>query len=285
MATPPLWLWWNWSNKMTPLLLLEDVSFKYPGDRSGGVDRINLQIETGEFVGILGANGSGKSTLARLCCGLLLPQDGKVLVNGLSSDDAEHLSLIRKEVGLVFQDPDRQFVAGTVETEIAFGLENQALPSAEIRERVQEALNRCGLTGLAKTPPYFLSGGEKHRLALASLWALRPKLLIVDEPLAMLDAKSGQEALGLLKELRAAGTALLWLSHHLAEVMEADQLLILTAGEVSWEGSPAALLNEGEKAMKLGIGLPVAYELAFMLSPKSPPTVSNEEELVSWLWD
>lgn len=269
---------------MMPILSLNNVVFTYPGAARSGVHLVNLEIEAGEYVGILGANGSGKSTLARLCCGLLLPASGEVRVDGLSTGEEENLKEIRQRVGLVFQHPDHQFVANTIASEIAFGLENLRVRPEEMRKRVEEAMVRFDLMSLAKIPPHRLSGGEKRRLSLAAVWVLRPKILLVDEPLAMLDSGAKKNVTALLKELRDAGTTLLWLGHSLEEVIDADRVQVLYNGGMVWEGKPRELLTCAKSAREWGVSLPAAYELAEELSA-DPPPLGKEEELVTWLWN
>jgi len=266
---------------------LEDVSYAHarqrPGPAGFGLEKINLQVEAGDFCGILGANGSGKSTLARLCSGLYLPDSGEVLVEGYSTRDEQYRQKIRQTVGLVFQNPENQFVAETVTAETAFGLENLGIPPAEIRRRVREALDRFDLGHLAGTPPHRLSGGQKRRLSLAALWVLRPKVLLLDEPLSMLDPGSKKKIYSLLQELRREGTALLWFTPAFTEVAAADHLLVLEEGKTAWQGRPEQFWGEVGKADRWGIELPPVYEIAAGLSP-SPPPVASEEEFVSWLW-
>ena len=272
-------------------IVLQDVSYAHahaharqrPGAVGFRLEGISLQIEAGDFYGILGANGSGKSTLARLCCGLILPDAGAVMVEGYSTREEANRQRIRQAVGLVFQNPDNQFVAETVTAETAFGLENLGVPPVEIGRRVREALDRFDLGHLAGMPPHRLSGGEKRRLALASLWVLRPRVLLLDEPLSMLDPGSKKKICGLLQELRKEGTALVWFTPAFAEVARADHLLVLEAGKAAWQGKPEQFWGEVAKARGWGIELPPVYEVAAGLSP-SPPPVAGEEEFMSWLW-
>ena len=272
---------------MPALLALQDVSYAHARQRPGSaefrLEEINLQIEAGDLYGILGANGSGKSTLARLCCGLYLPDSGEVLVEGCSTRQEENRRRIRQAVGLVFQNPENQFVAETVTAETAFALENLGVPPAEIRRRVRDTLDRFDLGHLAGMPPHRLSGGEKRRLSLAALWVLRPRVLLLDEPLSMLDSGSKKKVCGFLQELRREGTALLWFTSAFAEVAGADHLLVLEAGKTAWQGRPGEFWGEVEKANRWGIELPPVYEIAAGLS-QSPPPVAGEEEFVSWLW-
>lgn len=268
---------------MRPLLTLENVTYYYPGSSSTGIEGVSLKLKAGEFFGVLGANGSGKSTLARLCCGLYLPAAGEVLVAGCSTRREKDRQWIRRTVGLVYQDPDNQFVAGNVTAEVAFGLENQGLPPAEIRRRVAETLDKFALTHLAELPPHLLSGGEKRRLALAAVWVLRPKILLLDEPLSMLHHDARKKIARLLQDLRENGTALVWFTYNMEETVGADRVLVLEGGRTAWQGQPKELLHRGEQVRRWGIDLPPVYNVAAELS-SSPPPVTDEEEFVSWLW-
>ncbi len=268
---------------MAPFFVLDQVSYCYPGSYKTGVYQINLQLQPGTFLAVLGANGSGKSTLARLCCGLLKPTAGQVLVEGYSTANDEELKYIYRRVGMVFQHPDNQFVAGTVEREIAFGVENRTLSSAAIRRTVDEGLVRFGLEAVKNASPHTLSGGEKRLLSLADIWVLKPKLILVDEPLAMLDPGAKKRIARLLADLRHSGQSMIWFTHGLAEALTADRVLVMVDGRVVWSGPPADLLTMPEQARAWGITLPAATEAAYQLGLKVPP-VTNLDELVSVLW-
>ena len=242
-----------------------------------------MELEPGTFLAVLGANGSGKSTLARLCCGLLKPTAGRVLVEGYSTANDEELRYIYQRVGIVFQHPEDQFVASTVEREVAFGVENQNLSSRAIRQVVDAELARFGLTALKTAHPHSLSGGEKRFLSLADVWALQPKLILVDEPLAMLDPGARERIARLLKELKTNGQSMIWFTHNLAEVMAADQVLVIAAGRVVWRGQPAALLAMAGQVRAWGISLPPATQVASALGIDRSPVV-NVDELVAALW-
>ncbi|NLW55890.1 MAG: ATP-binding cassette domain-containing protein [Firmicutes bacterium] len=232
---------------------------------------------------MLGANGSGKSTLARLCCGLLKPTSGQVLVDGRSTTRETEQRYIFQQVGMVFQHPDHQFVATTVEREIAFGLENRALSSAEIKKAVAEGLVRFQLDGLRLADPHQLSGGEKRLLSLAAIWVLKPKLILLDEPLSMLDAGSAQMIKDLIEELRKAGQSIIWFTHQMEEVLSADQALVIAEGKAVWTGPPRALLQHLEAVRSWGLALPPVTELAWELGLN--PDITSRNELVSALWN
>ena len=268
---------------MERFFVLDDVSYCYPGTSKAGVCQVNLDLEPGTFLAVLGANGSGKSTLARLCCGLLRPSSGRVLVGGYATDQDEELKYIYEQVGIVFQHPENQFVASTVEREIAFGVENRTLSSQTIRTVVDEGLNRFGLNALKTAQPQSLSGGEKRLLSLADIWVLKPKLIIVDEPLAMLDPGARKRITHLLAELKTTGQSLIWFTHGIAQVSAADRVLVMVDGRVAWSGTPAALLAMPAQASAWGITLPPATQIAFDLGI-TKRAITNENELVSALW-
>jgi energy-coupling factor transport system ATP-binding protein len=268
---------------MSEFLILDNVSYSYPGSEKSGVCQVNLALKQGEFLGVLGANGSGKSTLARLCCGLIAPTKGRVVVDGHTTEVEENLPYIHQQIGLVFQHPDNQFVASTVETEVAFGLENQALSSMEIRSGVDEALACFYLSGLCKVQPHLLSGGEKRLLSLAGIWNLKPKLLIVDEPLSMLDPGARKSIHMLLQELREAGQTIMWITHNMEEVMMADRVMVMAGGKMVWIGPPGELLKIPEQAKDWGVTLPLVFQLGMELGLTGfYPT--TEDELVSEIW-
>ncbi len=205
------------------------------------------------------------------------------MVDGRSTTRETDQRYIYQQVGLVFQHPDHQFVATTVEREIAFGLENRALPSAEIRKGVEEGLARFRLDGLRLADPHQLSGGEKRLLSLAAIWVLKPKLILLDEPLAMLDAGSSRMIKDLIDELRKAGQSIIWFTHQLEEVLAADRALVLVNGETVWTGKPRALLQQPETVRSWGLALPPVTELAWALG--LTPEITSENELVSALWN
>lgn len=225
------------------MLRFEDVSFSYPS--SAGPVRalrgVSLQVDAGEMVAVLGANGSGKSTLARLSNGLALPDSGVVTVDGMRTDDGDRVYDVRSRVGLVFQHPDDQIVATSVEDDVAFGPENLGLPRAEIRHRVDAALAAVGLTGLEQREPHQLSGGQKQRLAIAGALAMQPRHIVLDEPTSMLDPVGREEVLSVIGALRTAGHGILLITHDLSETTCADRCVVLDRGAIAFAGNPAQL--------------------------------------------
>lgn len=236
------------------MISLEGVSYTYPQSKGPAVKNINLNIREKEFVAIMGRNGSGKSTLTRLLNGLLLPDAGEVTIDGLSSLNIENLVEIRKRVGLLFPDPDSQLLSNLVEEEIAFGLENLGLHPIEIRKRVDTALKMVSMEDYAKYPPYLLSGGQKQKLCIASLLAMQPAYLVLDEPFSMLDPRGRKDLLTLLLTMRQElSISLILITHSLEDAVQADRIVIMDKGEVIHAGPPGEILNMGTSISSLGI--------------------------------
>lgn len=251
-----------------------DVSYHYPGaaDRRPALAGVSLSLSPGALVAVVGANGSGKSTLVRLANGTLLPSRGFVGVDGIGTsgvaaagaDASGGLRRIRQSVAAVFQHPDDQIVATTVEEDVAFGPENLGLPRAQIRERVDGALAVVGLTGLEQREPHLLSGGQKQRLAIAGALAMRPRYLVLDEPTAMLDPQGRSEVLGVVDRLRGEGHGILLVTHDMAEIMRADTVIVLSGGEKVFEGAPGTLMAE-ERLASWGLERPAVAQLVHRL--------------------
>jgi energy-coupling factor transport system ATP-binding protein len=240
--------------------LLED------GRKVTAVQSVDLAIERGEFVALVGPNGSGKSTLARHFNGLLLPTAGQVWVDGLSTADPHHLWKIRQQVGMVFQNPDNQFIASTVEEDVAFGPENLALSSDEIRRRVDEALDRVGLADYRNHPPQMLSGGQKQLVAIAGVLATRPTCIVLDEPSSMLDPPGRRQVLEMIQRLNAGeGTTIVLITQAMDEAAAARRVLAMNAGRIVMDGSPEEVFEQEERLHALGLDLPPAVEIAHRL--------------------
>jgi energy-coupling factor transporter ATPase len=269
------------------VLHFDNVGFAYPSS-AGPVRALNgvsLMIEAGETVAVLGANGSGKSTLARLANGLSLPDEGQVTVDGMRTDDPDLMYEVRSSVGLVFQHPDDQIVATSVEDDVAFGPENLGLPRPEIRRRVDAAVDAVGLRGLESREPHQLSGGQKQRLAIAGALAMQPRYLVLDEPTSMLDPRGREEVLAVIAALRAAGHGVLLITHDLAETALANRAVVLQAGEVVFEGSPEELLGSSTLA-DWALELPAGAALAAALRGRGipvPPGVQDAATIVDSL--
>ncbi|MCS7283260.1 MAG: energy-coupling factor transporter ATPase [Anaerolineae bacterium] len=270
---------------MPPFIQTRGLEYAYPLD--GRVIRalrgVDLTVERGEFVALIGPNGSGKSTLARHLNALLIPTAGEVWIDGMLTSDPRHLREIRRRVGMVFQNPDNQLVASTVEEEVAFGPENLGIPPEEIRRRVDEALEIVGMTGYRHHPPYMLSGGQKQRIAIAGALAARPDCLVLDEPTSMLDAHGRQQVMETLVRLnREVGLTIVLITQSMEEASLAHRVAVMDGGRIVLEGSPAEVFERAEALRGLGLGLPFAAEMAHRLRGMGiplPPGLLTVEEL------
>ncbi|ADL11742.1 energy-coupling factor transporter ATPase [Acetohalobium arabaticum] len=253
---------------MEPLIELNNLYYKYEdqSDADWAVDNINLEIDAGEFIAVVGHNGSGKSTLAKLLNGLLLPTKGEVMVGGKSTADEEELWEIRQQLGMVFQNPDNQLVANIVEEDVAFGPENLGLPSKEIKKRVKEALEVVGMAEYARHAPHKLSGGQKQRVAIAGVIAMRPDCLVFDEPTAMLDPVGRQEVIETVEQLnREENLTIIYITHFMDEIVKADRILVFEEGEVALSGTPAEVFSRIDRIKELALEVPQVTELAYEL--------------------
>jgi energy-coupling factor transport system ATP-binding protein len=250
------------------------------------LQNINLSIRPGEFVGLMGMNGSGKSTLARLCNGLLAPTGGKVTVNGLDTSRAENLARIRQLVGMVFQNPDNQLICPVVEEEIAFGLENLGLPLTEVKARTAWALEMMGLSGYHHHAPHLLSGGQKQKVALASVLAMKPEYLVLDEPATMMDPRSRQDLLHNLQTLnRRDGITIVLCSNNPEDFIYANHMLVLYQGSVYLQGKPSEVWTRAEELSAIGLELPEFYRLRQHLIKAGLPVaeINNIADLVDFI--
>lgn len=272
---------------MNALIQLEQVTFRYSGAAANtpALDEVCLEFQAGEFVCILGANGSGKTTLARHLNGLLTPQSGRVLVNGLDTRERRSLGAIRQRVGMVFQHPEDQIIASTVEEDAAFGPENLGLPPDDIRRRVDSAIEAVGLQAHRSRPPHLLSAGQMQRLALAGVLAMRPDCVVFDEATTMLDPAGRRMALELMDELRGAGMAVLFVTHNMQEAALAERAVVLNRGRVVFDGAPRGLFAHPALS-EWGLELPPAVELADCLRvciPSLPGNIATVEDLLAAL--
>lgn len=245
------------------MIKLEDVSYFYQLDKEENflaLDGINLELKKGEFVAIIGANGSGKTTLARLLNSLITPASGKVLVDDLNTSDKNLQKQIRIKVGMVFQNPDNQIISTTVEREIAFGLENLALPYPEIKERVEWALSAFNLQEYRNHPPHSLSGGEKQKLSLASVLAMRPSYLVLDEPTSLLDPKGREEVNDIIQQLSKELTVI-HITQFPEEALLADRVLVIDKGRIVKDGSPSFVFSKINELRKMSLGVPITFEI------------------------
>ena len=247
------------------------------------IDGVSLQIEAGSFVAILGHNGSGKSTLAKTLNGILLPSGGTVLISGMDTADDANLLNIRREVGMVFQNPDNQIIANLVEDDVGFGPENLGVPTGEIWKRVDEALAAVGMTAFRLKSPNHLSGGQKQRVAIAGVMAMHPKCIVLDEPTAMLDPNGRKEVIRTVTELnRSEGVTVVLITHYMEEVIGADRLSVMDDGKVIMDGTPREVFARVEELKRLRLDVPQATELAYELKQRGvslPDSVLTMEEL------
>lgn len=248
---------------------------------------INLEIKRGEFVTVIGTNGSGKSTLAKHLNALLLPSKGRVLVKDMDTRDAGRLWDIRQTVGMVFQNPDNQIVATTVEEDVAFGPENLGIPPAEIRRRVDEALAVVDMKEFRQAAPHLLSGGQKQRVAIAGVIAMRPECVVLDEPTAMLDPSGREEVMAtVLKLNREEGITVVHITHYMEEVVWSDRVLVMDAGRIILAGEPKEIFSRVEEIKAIGLDVPQVTDLAARLQRDGyplPAGILTVEEMVKEL--
>jgi energy-coupling factor transport system ATP-binding protein len=262
-----------------PAVSCDNLVFSYPGSELLALAGVSLELRAGEYVGVVGPNGGGKSTLLRLINGLLRTDSGNVRVGGL--DPASEPYLVRRRVGMLFQNPENGLVAPFVEDDVAFGLENLGVERTEMRRRVREAIRAVGLEGYERREPHTLSGGEKQRVALAGLLALDPEVLLLDEPTSMLDAAGRAEVLERLVALRGSRTVV-HVTHHLDELLDADRVLVLNAGKLVTDVSPERLVTDPVLLRENRLALPTTLRLAAALG-LGPAKVRTPEGLAEIL--
>ena len=241
-----------------------DVDVKHSEKRMA-LDGVTLDIEKGSFVAIVGSNGSGKSTLAKHLNALLLPSSGEVLVCGMSTADPDNTWEIRRRCGMVFQNPDNQLVSSVVEDDVAFGPENLGVDPAEIRQRVDNALNAVGMYEFRKKGPHLLSGGQKQRVAIAGVLAMQPECIVFDEPTAMLDPSGRAEILKIIRGLHEEGKTVILITHFMEEAAQADRIIVMDKGRPILDETPAALFAHGEKLQELNLQMPFGASMAAKL--------------------
>lgn len=270
------------------IIEFRDVKYSYDGEegRQGAlvIDRLNLKIQKGEFVAVLGHNGSGKSTVAKLCNAILQPESGKVLVNGMDTSDEDLKYEIRQSVGMVFQNPDNQIVASIVEEDVAFGPENLGIPPKEIRTRVDNALKTVDMYDYRKHETHKLSGGQKQRVAIAGIIAMTPECIVLDEPTAMLDPKGRAEVMKTIRHLNHdMGITILFITHYMDEAVQADRVLVIDEGRVIMDGRPREVFANVQMLKSVGLDVPQATELCHELRGEGldlPRDVLNVEECI-----
>ncbi len=248
---------------------VKDLVFVYnpeDEDRREVLHGVNMNIEKGEFVALLGHNGCGKSTLAKLFNGMYVPTKGSVTVDGIATDNENNQIEVRRRVGLVQQNPDNQLVAGVVEEDVAFGPENLGVPPLEIRKRVDDALKAVGMYEYREHAPHKLSGGQKQRIAIAGIIAMATKCIVLDEPTAMLDPRGREEVMSTIKRLnKEQGITIILITHYMDEAVQADRVIVMDDGRVLTEGEPRAVFSNVVLLKKHRLDVPQATELAYKL--------------------
>ena len=267
----------------TGLIEIQNVSYAYEDAAAKALNNVSLTINDGEFVAVVGHNGSGKSTLAKHLNALLLPTEGKVLVDGMdTADEADTLS-IRQRVGMVFQNPDNQLVTTIVEEDVAFGPENIGVPGNEIRTRVDRALAAVGMEKYAHSAPNMLSGGQKQRIAIAGMLAMQPKVLVLDEATAMLDPKGRRDIIELVTKLhKENGITVVMITQYMEEAIGADRVAVMSGGELILEGTPKEVFSQDELLHKHRLDVPVMQQLANRLNARGanlPKSILSVEEM------
>ncbi|MBQ7476482.1 MAG: energy-coupling factor transporter ATPase [Selenomonadaceae bacterium] len=250
------------------------------------LDGLNFSIDEGEFISVIGTNGSGKSTLAKHFNALLLPTNGKIFVTGFDTSDENNLWHVRENVGMVFQNPDNEIVAAVVEDDVAFGCENLGIEPEEIARRVDSALAAVNMTAYRKFSPSKLSGGQKQRIAIAGVLAMRTKIIVFDEPTAMLDPVGRREILDTAQKLNAQGLTIIYITHFMEEAAVADRIFLMENGKILKIGTPREIFSDAAEIKRLGLDVPVAVELAERLRRrgfKLPKNILTDEEFITAL--
>ena len=278
---------------MQTAISVEHLAYTYPGvDDTPGVavfEDLDLTIESGSFVAVLGGNGCGKSTLAKHFNSILLPCGGKVYVCGIDTSDEDKLMAVRRSVGMVFQNPDNQIVANVVEEDVAFGPENLGVASPAIRHRVDNALKQVGMYGYREHAPHLLSGGQKQRVAIAGIIAMEPKCIVLDEPTAMLDPRGRREVIDTVTRLnREKGITVVLITHHMDEAAKAERVVVLHKGKVAADGTPKEVFSKVDLLHSLGLAAPETVELCWELNKQGfslPLDRLTEDECAQTLYD
>ncbi len=277
------------------LIEFKDVDFSYladEGDDSSNssdkkvkvLENLNLTIEKGTFVAVLGHNGSGKSTIAKLTNGILFADKGQVIVDGQVVQDDDSIFDIRKKVGMVFQNPDNQIVSSIVEEDVAFGVENLGIPSDECRRRVDDALKTVGMYAYREKSPSKLSGGQKQRVAVAGIIAMKPDCIVLDEPTAMLDPSGRREVIETVKKLnREEGITIVLITHYMDEAVQADRVIVVDDGKIKMDDTPQNVFSRVDEVKSLGLDVPQSTELIHRLGLNSGEAILNSDECVKFL--
>lgn len=273
------------------MIKCENLVFKYTSHEDGmeryAINDVDLTVEKGEFLVVLGHNGSGKSTLAKHMNALLLPTDGVVYVDGLNTKDENNVWDVRAKAGMVFQNPDNQMVATIVEEDVAFGPENLGVDPKEIRKRVDESLEKVGMSEYKRHAPHLLSGGQKQRVAIAGILAMQPECIIFDEPTAMLDPSGRKEVINNIKEInKQYGITIILITHYMDEAAEADRIVVMDDGKLIMGGTPKEVFSQVELMKKIGLDVPQVTELSYELNKegiKLDDKIINVDEMVEAL--
>ena len=278
---------------MEHFISAENLAFQYPGVEGAPdvtvFENLNLTIEEGSFTAILGINGCGKSTLAKLFNAILVPSSGKMKVCGLDTSDPDLLMKVRRNVGMVFQNPDNQIVANVVEEDVAFGPENLGIAGPEIRRRVDQALKQVGMYQYREHAPHLLSGGQKQRIAIAGVIAMEPRCIVLDEPTAMLDPKGRKDVIDTVKKLnKEKGITVILITHHMDEAAQAGRVVVLNKGKIAADGTPREVFSQVKLMHDIGLAAPEGVELCWALNQKGfqlPLTALEPEECAQVLYD
>lgn len=272
---------------MGQLIEFKNVSFRYQEDGPWVLKNISFSVAENESIAIIGHNGSGKSTIAKLMNGLLFPQEGEIWINGQQLTE-ETIWDIRRDVGMVFQNPDNQFVGATVQDDVAFGMENRGVPRKEMEKRIQRSLQAVNMTEYLLTEPHRLSGGQKQRVAIAGIIAISPKVLILDEATVMLDPRGRKEIMETMNQLiEKEALSLISITHDLQEVTQVERVIVLNKGEIWKVGTPRAILQDGQELQTIGLDVPFITTLSNKLAEQGI-VLENEpfttEEMLEELW-
>lgn len=272
---------------MEPIIEINHIEFSYQEEAAPALKDVNFSINKGEWIAIVGHNGSGKSTLAKAINGLHLPQKGTVSVGGMELSE-ESVWDIRRMVGMVFQNPDNQFVGATVEDDVAFGLENQGIERSEMQRRVQDALEKVKMQDFSTREPARLSGGQKQRVAIAGVVALRPDIIILDEATSMLDPEGRDDVIATIHKIKEeSDLTVISITHDIDEAASANRILVMRNGELYQEGTPDEIFSAGPELVSLGLDLPFPEKLKSALKARGvtvPTNYLDEEGMMDWLW-
>ena len=270
------------------LITLENIMYRYNNDQENNIlDDVSFTIEKGEWVTIIGANGSGKSTLVKTLNGLNVPQNGNVIIDALALNE-ENIWAIRQKVGMVFQNPDNQFVGSTVADDVAFGLENIGMPRDEMIVKIDQALQQVGMQNFKMHEPARLSGGQKQRVAIAGILALAPDIIVLDEATSMLDPKGRAEVLTTVQAIKEENNlTVISITHDLNEAAQADRIFVMEKGQIKYENKPEEVFKLGDDLVELGLNVPFVEQLKTALINRGlelPDEYMTEERLVEYLW-